>query len=401
MIQRPIDPATSDQPDPTKPQPPAIRLYQPEPQRPRRRVRDTPLDRYLERIVIPPMELRNRSPRTIADLRLAVREWDAYWRAKAKPDQSDTRIQYPCLIGNIRSKHLEEWQHHLACQTSTKTGRRVSACTVNRKLGAIRQILVAAERRGHLRRRPRVAQLTARAAAKHYLRVEQIESLWSACAAAQWPSVGNFPPAAWWRCALVLYWIYGFRTQELIAFQPGQRPLTWLAVSDLPETPNPVGTAQCQFGWLSYTPQKQAWAKPEPLYLPLTAHARAAIDTLGKATGIDARERLFPWPKSQRDFYAAWYAIGNSARLTTKSGGQFLIKHLRKSAATHLERHRKGLGLAVCGWGNRDTGDDRVMRNHYLCNEDEVVEAMLSYRVPACFDALLPRDSGDQMDLFE
>ena len=75
------------------------------------------------------------------------------------------------------------------------------------------------------------------------------------------------------------------------------------------------------------------------------------------------------------------------AGVTAKSGEPFLLKNLRKSAATYLENHHKGLGAAVCGWADRETS--AVMAKHYAVDELTLVEKLATYPVPACFDSLL------------
>lgn len=344
--------------------------------------------KVFEKLVLPDLLLRNRSPKTIADVRLAVEDWCKYWSSRQPGEQ---RILHPLLIGKIRERHLTEYQLHLSQEISTKTGEPLSPATINRKLGGIRQVLRAAERRGLIRRRPQARQLAVRPASKFYLTPEHICQMWRACSRVNWPHVGPIEPAEWWRMALVMYWIYGFRTQELVSFAAGMSSLTMQNVSLAKETPNPAGETRNELGWLTYTPQKQKWAKPTPINVPLTVHSRAVIDRIRKLhrRGVDPAGPLFPWPRAQRDFYRTWYAIQAEAGISSKGGEPFQVKHLRKSAATYLERHHKGLGAAVGGWSERDT-DSKVMSVHYQDVEPMLVEQLLCYRVPECFDAILP-----------
>lgn len=382
---------------------PYLRLYQPPgstlgsgepPPKPKRK--NPSLEAVFRRYVLPDLQLRKRSPRTIADIELSLREWRAFWEAKVVRIEAErgTRIPHPWLIRSVRQHHLERWQAHLAGQTSSRTGAPLSTATINRKLGAIRQVLVAAEGK-IIARRPRVRCLSTKPAPKYYVTESQISALWLACDSASWPRVGTLSAAEWWRCALLLYWVYGFRTQELVAFARGMDPLKWSAITFGRETPNPEGTAENPHGWLSYTPQKQKWAKPAPLYLPLTAHTRAALDKIRSAMGSAPDQAIFPWPRGQRDFYQAWKRLQKSASVRTKSGEPFELKALRKSAATYLEKHHKGLGAAVCGWAAR--GESNVMKTHYEVTELVLVEKLGSYPLPACFDGI-HRDA--QMRLF-
>lgn len=321
-----------------------------------------------DRHVMPQLERKSRSARHVRDIALAIDAWEQLWPLQLHD------------VRNIRSSHVEQLQQHLR-------GRGLSHARVNGYSRSIRQVLMAAHRQGIAERRINVPMLREAAAPKFYLRPADIERLWQHCDALTWPQVPGLATAEWWRCALLLYWLYGFRTQELIAFARGMTALTWSAVSLEAETPNPHGTAENEYGWLTYIPQKQSWAKPEPLYLPLTRHARAAIDRLARVAHT-ASSQVFPWPRSQRSYYRAWNRLQELAGVVTKAGGLFHVKALRKSAATYLEKHHRGLGAAVCGWADRETSS-AVMSRHYESNELMLVERLADYPVPACFDSLL------------
>jgi integrase len=358
-----------------------IRLFQPGEPPPKTKPERT-LEAAFAKLVKPKMLQRSRKPGTIRDIERALEKWREYWTAQMK---TDTRISDPCVLSNVKVRHMERWQTHLLKEL------QLSPPTVNRYLGSIRQVLVAAESRGIVKRRPKVERLPTHAAKKFYLTIEQVESLWSAAGAATWPQCPGMSPGDWWRCALVLYWVYGFRTQELIAFQTGKQSLCWSAISLEAETPNPEGTARNALGWLVYTPQKQSWAKPQPLYLPLIPATRAAIDRLRAAAvhrdgELVAGARIFPLGTAHKSLYRQWRAWQTRAKVATKAGTPFLLKSLRKSAATYLEKHRKGLGAAVCGWADREIS--QVMQTHYAVNELELVDELATYPTPECFKKL-------------
>lgn len=370
---------------------PIIRLFnpadsQPPPPKPKRQ---RTLEEAFAKLVKPKMLQRARKPGTIRDIERALEKWREYWTAQM---EIDTRISDPCVLANVKVRHLERWQTHLLKELE------LSAPTVNRYLGAIRQVLVAAESRGIVKRRPKVERLPTHAAKKFYMTLEQVEAMWSAAGAATWPRCPGLSPGDWWRCALVLYWVYGFRTQELIAFQIGKTALHWSAISFEAETPNPEGTARNALGWLTYTPQKQSWAKPQPLYLPLIPATRAAIDRLRTAAAYRGNldGPLFPLGTAHKSLYREWKAWQTRAKVATKAGGPFLLKSLRKSAATYLEKHRKGLGAAVCGWADREIS--QVMATHYAVSELELVEQLATYPVPECFKKL--GGGSSQLELF-
>ena len=375
--------------------PPTIKIYNPAPEPPTKpKSPPTTVLQAFDRFVLPGLKAKNRSAATIADVQRSANEWTAFWNA-SKAAANEQWILDPLLIRQIRRRHLEAWQAALIAAKNKHGGALYSPSSVNRKLGGIRQILNASEQHGKIKKRPRLEKLPTKPARKFYMRPEQMNALWPAFDKLDWPRMPGMSTANWWRCSLVIYWVYGMRTQELIQFQFDKQPLTWSAITLDTETPNPDGTATNALGWLSYVPQKQSWAKPDPLYLPLTRHTRAAFDRLRKAaaiatgdeTAIDPARPVCPWPGNHRKFYQKWCEAQKLAGIASKGGEPFLVKSMRKSAATFLESHHKGLGAAVCGWADRSAS--AVMEKHYAVDELMLVDKLATYPVPSCFDTLL------------
>src|SRR5690606_7668995 len=103
----------------------------------------------------------------------------------------------------------------------------------NQAVAGIRQILRCAELNGLITHAPRVESIPAKKASpKIYLTDDHLEALWRH-APTDWPVKRrgftrlHYPPQLAWRCCLVLWTIYGFRTQELIALERKSRPLRW------------------------------------------------------------------------------------------------------------------------------------------------------------------------------
>ena len=399
------------------------------------------LRQVYERHVRPGLVAKDRVGSTIRDIERALERWEQYWTSGCAPDATATvaptvtspepkgeritnpfpshqpdeaspikRLPVQLRVRTIKRRHLEEFQIHLQTCKSQR-GKPFAKSTINGELGSIRQILCAAESHALLREgRPRIAKLTANAAApKFYVSREQMNQIWEACDHATWPRLGGLRSADWWRCALTLLWLYGFRTQELLAFQKGKQKLTWSGIHLQAETPNPAGQAMNDLGWLAYVPQKQKWAKPEPLYLPLTPHSRAAVDWLAIAARTQCEGQLppdrplFPWSAAHKKLYAQWQLIQARAKVATKLGNAYEFKHLRKSAATYLEAHWPGLGEAVVGWAdraNQASQPSQVMKVHYQVDEIVMVDKLATYPVPECFTSLLSKPTS-QMRLFE
>ncbi len=320
-----------------------------------------------EKFVFPKLKSRNRKRATVNSIRKAIVEWEAYFPA----DFWNVR--------QIRTKHFERWQRKLQ-----QSG--LSAATVNRYMRGIVQVMRAGEKHRIIKSVPSAEMLPVIPATKYYLTPENVAKLWDAADGMSWPRINGITAAEFWKCAIVLLWTYGFRTQELISFDDERPSLKWSGICFEVDTPNPGGEAKNAFGWLTYTPQKQSWAKPTPLYLPLTPTARAALEILQGAKS-QSDGRVFPVPRGSSAFYKAWVELQAKADLSLKDGGTFQLKAFRRSAATYLENHRHGLGGAVGGWADRESSG--VMTKHYRVTEGMLVEQLATYKVPECFESLL------------
>jgi hypothetical protein len=333
-----------------------------------------------EKYLHPSLQNYGRSPKTLADIERHLARWEEFWR-------SEQRITDPLVTSLCKRHHLEQWQQSLKASD-------LSIRTVNKHLASIRQLLICAEKHRLVSNRARLEQMPhKKAAAKLYLTDTQLDRLWNAASDLNWPQ-GDIAPCDFWRAALILFRTYGFRTQELIAYD-SKHSLKWNNICrDSAETPNPDGTAVNSLGWLWYVPIKQAWAKPDPLYLPLTRHSAAAIAKLVVGNSDDP---LFRIPRSSRSFYNTWECWLNLADVKPKAipgakeQRKFEPKHLRKTCATYLDRHHKGLADAVCGWGDRTSETERseVSSTHYIADELTIVDKLNSAPMPASFDAWL------------
>jgi hypothetical protein len=312
--------------------------------------------------------------------------WETFW-AKSKE---------PRIPGCSRD-HLVQWRRDLL------GGGKFNARTINKHLGTIRSIMVAADKNGLMKFRPKLEQLPSISTdevRKIYLKDEQIDRLMESADSLTWPprEITGLEPAQWWRCALVLYRTYGFRTQELLAYEAGKKSLTWWNIALGVESPNPASDLQNEHGWLFYVPPKTQRKKPTPIYLPLTCFTRAAIDILKTGKDVDVFHALFPMPRSQERFMAEWNRWFDVAGVKPKvPGARFKPYCLRKTCATHLSQHYRGLATAVCRWGS-DGNEAKVATDHYI-SDDLLLQQLLTAPMPKSFEMLLsvkPIEQGDQ-----
>jgi hypothetical protein len=322
-----------------------------------------------DKFVLPSLHDSKCTKKHIQETELHLERWEEFWKAKGK----EVKVQ------KCERKHLERYRRHLMEM------ERYKPRSINKHLGSVRTILVAAAKNGLLKRRPMLEQLpdtTLDPARKIYLRDEQIDALMTNTESLVWPpkSHTGVEPSDWWQCA------YGFRPQELLAYDSKKTPICWSNISFGIESPNPSSEEKNEFGWLYYIPPKTKKKKPHYLYLPLTKHARAALELI-KATKVSDSAPLFPMPHSQQGFLQQWYRWFESAGVKPKvEGARFRPYALRKTCATHLSSHKTGLATAVCRWGS--SGEAGVASEHYIC-DDSIIKYLLTAPMPSTFDSIL------------
>ena len=350
-------------------------------------------------------------------LRFAKRfdEYFATWWADGPPDQK-YRMGYP-VIRTCGAAHLRLWREYLVSLES------FSPRTINKHVATVEAILSWAADEELRDQSPHLKALPSKGAApKFYLTLEQLSAIYQACDVAEWPTVGRrgllgYSPADGWRAALVLWFSYGLRTQELIKHESGKRSLRCRNLVWQRETPAQEGHAESPYGWLWYVPQKQGRVKPRPLALPLSDVAAAHLRLI-RCRDKRPCATLFDWPLSPDQFYPQWRRILEAAGVRPKrdpSTGQqpqYDVKHLRKTCTTHYNNHAAGIAKWITGHSSLrpdEARDSQVSDRHYDCPEQRVLRAVLSLPQPEAFRTALSRvpcltlearSSGKQLALF-
>jgi hypothetical protein len=355
---------------------------------------------------------------TLRKYRLAVRRFEE-WAAKESPTQP--------LLEQITADTLTRWRAWLL-MTLPGDNRELNA---NGHVQRLEGILRWAAQGGRIDSAPHIRQLPARSAAgRLYLQYDELSRIYDACVVARWPVLkrdgGPLPyhPATYWRAALVLFFNYGFRTSELVAYRSTHCPLGWDQVTEAEETPGQDGRARSRHGWLWYLPAKQKRKKGEPLVLPLNritaAHLRSIYPGGPGDLPPPELDPVFPWPRSSDKLYATWARILEAAKvapkpdLTTGAARTFTIAHLRKTATTWHNLHRPGIAPLITGHAARElTGTVRadaslpagaelsaVSAEHYDNRELAVVEALETFPQPPAFRSIFDGPRYYQKELF-
>jgi hypothetical protein len=358
-----------------------------------------------EELLLPELKAKGRKPDTIAEYRTHLRRWDEYWESQKPLQIEKHRITNPVLCEVTRAALLE-WRSHLA-DTLDELGPR----TLNKHLGTVHAVLAAAVKHGWLWGAPKLEPLKhAKAARKLYLTYEQLGRLYEACERAEWPpregargDRRHYPPSIEWQAALVLFFNYGFRTQELVRYEGDMRTLTWGQISFARETPAEEGHATCEHGWLWYVPEKQQWQKDDVLVLPLNAVVRAHLEAIRPPGPVDPATPVIDWPLNAVALYGQWRALLAIAEVrpkpNLKTGAQesYHIKHLRKTCTTWHNFYCRGIAPFITGHAadrDEDAADraaSRVSLAHYEHGENAVVKALREFPQPEPFTRILKR----------
>lgn len=289
------------------------------------------------------------------------------------------RLGQPLTIDAIDSRAVKSFIRWII------EDRELSASTAVKAKNTIARLVRLAGDNGHEVKTIHARGPRVRSREKYYIDDLQVTQLWTTAGAMQWPRLGP-PPSVFWRAAIVLYLTYGMRVQDLIAYQPDKRPITWGAISLDPRSPNPEGRSENALGWLTYTAAKTG----RRYYLPLTKYTRAAVDRLWKAasgSGGDWHARpkdrpLLPCPTGH-GLGRNWRLLQRLAHVSRPDGAPYWLEDFRKTCATYLYQVEPELAYLVCGWS---TAASRVAHGHYINGEPALVQLMHSVPWPRCFD---------------
>ena len=358
-----------------------------------------------ETVTLPQLIEDGKKPATIREYKTHLAAWERYWaeRSAAKepsvpvtegsfsPWNSDIARKRPDPPYNrISRRHLMDFRAWLTPGRAKKT--------VNNYMKSIRALqLAAAEQwpKAFKSMPPKVRALKCRKAKpKVYLPLDHVDAIYSACGVATWPRQSRLPAcitaADYWRASIVLYFNFGFRTQELISYDSEFVGLRWGDVYFQSDSPG-LSDGVNDHGWLVYTPRKQEAEKPEPLVLALSPIVAMHLRSIRPAEAA-AADPVFPWPKSAKQMREQLKAILRRAGVRPKGASgvrRYYLYHFRKTCVTLHNLHRPGIAPFITGHADRDGGKGvSIQGRHYDNAELAAAEALLAFPQPESFSAI-------------
>jgi integrase len=343
-------------------------------------------------------EIADAAASTRADYSRFVTYWEEFEREQnltAQFTQStqgqpelDPRTSSPWVLSDISSRLMSAFIQWMFA-------KQLSDSTVDKAQKTIKRVIELAGREGVKVNSIKTKPIRPKPAAKHYLDDLQIACLWSAANGAVWPIQfdhrrrpgSGMPPSTFWRAILIMLRTYGMRVQDLVAYESIKEPILWRDITWTERTPNPEGKCDWQYGWLHYVASKTG----HQYYLPLTRHARAALDRLYKhaqaicGESVPPDRPILPCPTGH-GLTNAWKLLQATARVAKPTGEHYQLEDFRKTCATYLDEHCPELAYHVCGWSHAGS---KIAHRHYINSERKLVASLPSAPMPGCFDEWL------------
>lgn len=303
-------------------------------------------DFYL-RYVLP--EIQHEAPSSLKEDRTALNHWEALTQ---DPDiRAVTRYHLERLRDGMQA-------HGASPATINKTWRELKMIF---EVAADLEIISRAPKIG-LRMKSRLVKQPHKLQ-RETIDFEEITRLWKACRRATYPPKRQFHPAKLYRVALVLFYLYGPRTVDLL------ERMEWDNVRFRDKV--------IQFNALK-TSKLQG--------LPLTD---LAIEHLQSIMGRS--RRLFPgfntkgcWLKKPQRWKPGYYATWNGEILPEANvNPPITFKHFREAMVTRHNRTKPGLGSWIAGhW------IPGVSAQSYDLPTDDIRQAIAETPVPDCFQSV-------------
>lgn len=406
---------------------PSLRLFRPDddqPDDPQPIQHSPPLAEFYATTVLPQLEREGRSRETLNEHARAIRRWGLYWGAIGTTGQDPNYWTTRPVVSDpgpgvreITAKMLADYRDWLSDNpVPDRRGklRKTGARSINKDLGYLSMILGRGAESGDTAGSVQARRI-ARPQAGDPVEIptRHLDAIFEACAVAKWPTSDRDgrpfgpSPTLVWRFALVWFYNFGPRTEDLMPYTSDAQPICWGAICNEAENPHHNGIATNDHGWFFFVPYKTRRVKPQPLTLPINETARAWLDKLAAASRDQSEARpLLYLPRSSKTFYDQWKTILRAANVAPKpilavdgdgrpvrKHRSYLIKHLRSTAATAIESHAKGVGKLVTGHAADRSPDSaveaKVFDQHYYKAEAAIVAALTSLPQPESFRRLL------------
>ena len=197
------------------------------------------------------------------------------------------------------------------------------------------------------------------------------------------------PVGCYWRSAIVLFFNYGLDTGTIWRTKPRHEPLLWRHVSWDRESPDRQSKLQSRFGWLFYRRVKTKKSFYRPINRTVHAHLRRIEPSIASPdepvfAGGGAR------PNIRFKSLCTRAGVRLKSDLETGEATNWLLKDLRKTAATYYDEHMPESSIEILG--HSVSG---VTYRHYAHRDPLAFKAIMTIPQPSAFSALAHGFNGE------
>ena len=312
------------------------------------------------------------TPATISEHQSTVRKWHSWGKSKS--------------IDNLTRKEIREfleWVYERAIGLEGTNPER----TVNKSRENLKAVLSWAWEREMIHSLPSFPKPMAQrdVAGRHYFSKAELNRLYFATHRMKRPrgwnqslSVGHY-----WRCALVLFFNYGFDTGTLWQTKEAHKPILWRQVSW--DSVAPVGQSKMKsrWGWLSYQRVKTGKKFCRPLNRIAHAHLKSIQP---EYVDPDLPVLMGGSCRPNHRFQQLCEISGIKPKIDIHTGEEkpWLLKDLRKTCATHYDAHIPESSIEILGHSMSG-----VTYRHYAHRDPLAFKAIMTIPQPSAFKAIL------------
>ena len=228
-------------------------------------------------------------------------------------------------------------------------------------------------------------------AGRHYLTKPEINALYFATYKMKRPRGWDHSvtAAAYWRCALVMFFNYGLDTGTIWNSAPDHEPILWRHVSWNQQSPDGQAKQRSPWGWLFYRRAKTGKAFHRPMNRVVHAHVKSILPEIPKP---DDPVFIGGGSRPNIRFRELCNLAGVRPKRNVESGTEeaWLLKDLRKTCATYYDEHVPESSVEILG--HSVSG---ITYRHYAHRAPLAFRAIMTLPQPSAFMALVRGFHGE------
>ncbi|SFJ42125.1 tyrosine-type recombinase/integrase [Planctomicrobium piriforme] len=314
---------------------------------------------------------KNLSAGTRAEYLVTLRKWGR-WSGRTP-------------IERLSRAHIREFLDHMHEQAVAEGGRNPGR-TANKVRENLRAVLSWAWEQDFIESLPQFPRPKPQrdVSGRHYLTKSELNALYFATYSMKSPKGWReaVPVGRYWRCALVLFFNYGFDTGTIWRVVPANEPILWRHVTWDALPTDGQAKERCRWGWIYYRRVKTGKAFYRPMNQAVHAHLKSIMPQqpdpnrpVLQGGGVRPNARFQELCRLAR----------TQSKIDVETGEQrpWHLKDLRKTCATYYDAHMPESSIEILG--HSVSG---VTYKHYAHRDPLAFKAIMTIPQPASFMGL-------------